>query len=221
MPINAPSYPRNPEAVLLVELDPDQQPVWIGHVDSGLPKYAQIIVRKTSSDQIGSHFVGVKIMLRCDTEQTLLIGDEPDSYLDISIIINPKSCNLSHRQATTRDRSYLARIAPNRDLGQLFAQQPLHLIKLTPTDKEAFFYKPAEAPLQTSNPFVRQAYEALEMINEAKKVWLFLYEAKNLTLQLNLIVKNKHDNPRTPVSRFSFWKYPSPLCPKNMHDFFN
>lgn len=203
---NSTDFPPIPQVVLQVELDQSQEPVWIGHVNHGLPN-AQIIVRKTCRERKGGSFIGVKVLLKC--ESTLSSGDEQDDYLEISLVINPKSCNLSHRTAVDADKSSLLQIAPDSDLGRLFVDQRLCLIKLIPTGREAFFCKPAEAPLQSSNSYVRKAYEALKSINEARSVWLYFQEDKRLISQLDLIIKNQYD-PLTQVSRFTFWKHPLP-----------
>ncbi|MCJ1464075.1 hypothetical protein MMC07_002687 [Pseudocyphellaria aurata] len=205
--INLSDSPIKPEAILLVELHQGQEPVWIGQVDHGLPRFAQIIVRKIFGDNKWGSFIGFKILLRC--QPTGFGGDEVEAYLDISIIINPKSCYLSHRVATIEDQLNLAHIAPDKGLGRHFVNQQLHLVELTPANGDLFFCKPPEAPLRTSNSYVRKAYDALMSINEARKVSIFFLRDKKLIPRLNWLVMNKYA-PLGQVSRFTFWMYPLP-----------
>lgn len=196
-------------AILLVEPEQDQNPVWIGHVDNGLPKAAEIIVRKITDEgtRKGVYCLGLKILLRC--EPTLSSGGELSNYIEMSVIANPNSCILSHRKATAADKVWVAQVAPSRELGRLFLSQESYRVRLTVTGEDAFFYKPAEAPLHTSNPYVVKAYKALQSINKAKIVWIFLHEDKKLVSHLNSIVENKYGQ-LVHMTWFTYWKYPLP-----------
>ena len=209
-----PDYTTTPQALLLVEWEQGQDLVWIGHVDDGFPTYPQIIVQKSTNDRSKgeSAFLGLRILLRC--QSTLSNGARLSDYLDNAIVINSKASFLSHRKATDSDKNRLTQAAPTRQLGFLFSTQELHQIELSPTLEETFFCKPPEAPLKTSNPYVTKAYKALQSINKAKTVWIFLPENKTLVQRLNWIIKNK-DHPLAHVNWFTFWKYPLPYWMSN------
>lgn len=211
---NLPDYTTTPQALLLVELEQGQDLVWIGHVDDGFPTYPQIIVRKSTNDRSKgeSALLGLRILLRC--QSTLSNGARLSDYLDNAIVINSKASFLSHHKATDSDKNRLTQAAPTRQLGFLFSTQELHQIELSPTLEETFFCKPPEAPLKTSNPYVTKAYEALQSINKAKTVWIFLPENKTIVQRLNWMIKNK-DNQLAQVNWFTFWKYPLPYWMSN------
>lgn len=153
----------------------------------------------------GVYCLGLKILLRCEPTSS---GGEMSNYIEISVIANSNSCILSHRKATAADKVWAAQVAP-REFGPPFLTQQSYRIRLTVTGEETFFYKPAEAPLHTSNPYVVKAYKALQSINKAKTVWIFLHEDKKLVSHLNSIVENKYSQ-LARMTWFTYWKYPLP-----------
>ena len=196
--IQHPSYPR-PDAIVVVELN--SKAIWLGNIDSDNPE--TIVRRRLNPRAENSHFFGFKVLFRCDLERHQ--SHKNVVYEHISLTINPSCCRISHRAVGSVEQMELMNVAPG---AQMSINQESYRIEFVPLyGRQAFLFDRLEiSPPRTSNPLIRERYNALMRINDASKVVLFVRKLRTTLFDIDDMLNE--NTLQTRLNKFTFVKYP-------------